>query len=155
MIFIKRDVLVPLLEIECRWCGKCFCICRCCWRGQCYCCEKCRDACRRKAHREAQRRYRRTEGGRTAHREAEKRRRVGLSKKSGEIVDDAGTTLPYRGITILSCELEESIERVEMLGWRVGRCHFCGCWGVIVERFPRRGYGRRRPRWEWEDERYD
>jgi hypothetical protein len=24
-----------------------------------------------------------------------------------------------------------------------------------VERFPHRGYGRRRPRWEWEDERYD
>jgi hypothetical protein len=22
-----------------------------------------------------------------------------------------------------------------------GRCHFCGSWGVIVDKFPRRGYG--------------
>ena len=155
MTIKKRYVLVPLLEIECRWCGKCFCICRRCWRGQCYCSEKCRDAARREAHREAQRRYRKTEKGKIAHREAENRRRVGLSKKSGEIVDNTAATLPYRRLRIESADLKESIERAEKLGYRVGRCHFCGSWGVIVERFPRRGYGQRRPRWEWEDERYD
>ena len=78
-----------------------------------------------------------------------------MSKEGREIVDDTSTKLAYRRLRIEYDDLKESFERIEKLGYRVGRCHFCGCWGVIVERFPRRGYGRRRRRWEWEDERYD
>ena len=140
---------VLLLEIECRWCGTRFCLCRRCWRGQVYCCEKCRKTAKRQAHQEAQRRYRRTERGRKAHREAEKRRRVGLCKESQEIVDDTGTTPPVRGLTLHYGSLKACSEWAFASGYRVGRCQVCGSWGIIVERFPRRGYGKR-SRWEYE-----
>ena len=154
MNYIAQSFLVPLLEITCRWCGKKFYLCRGCWRGRCYCDEQCREAANHKSHRESQRRYRQTENGRKNHREAEKRRRMGLSKKSEKIVDDAGTKQPYRRRTIEPSDLEESIARARRLGYRVGRCHVCGRWGVVVRRFGRRGYGQRRQRWKWEDDRY-
>ena len=50
--------------------------------------------------------------------------------------------------------MEAGIARARLLGYRVCRCHVCGRWGVVVQRFPRRGYGRRRQRWEWEDDGY-
>ena len=148
MNLTKNHTPVLLLEIECRWCGTRFCICRRCWRGQMYCGEECGKTAKLHAHREAQRRYRRTERGRRAHREAEKRRRVGLSKESKEIVDDTGTTPPVRGLTLHSGRLKACIAQVEKQGCRVGRCSVCGSWGIIVERFPRRGYGKR-SRWEY------
>jgi len=154
MIEIVQTVLVPLLEVSCRCCGRLFCVCRCCWRGQRYCCDRCRESARQKAHRESQRRYRQTEKGRKNHREAEKRRRMGLSKKSEEIVDDAGTTQSHRRHRMESEELKECIARARKLGYRVGRCHVCGRWGVVVRRFGRRGYGQRRQKWKWEDDRY-
>ncbi len=149
MNFTDNHAPVLLLEIECRWCGRRFCICRCCWRGQVYCCEECREAAKHEAHREAQRRYRWTGRGKQAHRDAEKRRRMGLSKKRKEIVDDAGTTPPYRELTLQYGSLKACNAWASESGCRIGRCYVCGSWGIIVERFARRGYGKR-PRWEYE-----
>ena len=142
---IETDTVVQLREIQCRWCGKIFCICQSCWRGQAYCSDECRSTAKRKAHQEAQKRYRRTEKGKKAHREAENRRRMGLSKKNKAIVDDAATTLQC-GLSKI--ERSTNLNDKEQLGWavnstmRIGRCHFCGSLGVIVDRFPRRGYGK-------------
>ena len=138
---IDPDGLVLLREIQCPWCGKLFCICRSCWRGQRYCSDACRQAARRKAHRQAQQRYRRTEKGKGAHRAAEKRRRVGLSRKPQEILDDAGSTPRVGGRTLRYAEVSEPSAWNTAEGLRIGRCHLCGRLGVIVERFPRRGYG--------------
>ena len=151
---IVQATLVPLLEIPCRWCGGLFCICRRCWRGHRYCCERCRQEAKQTAHRESQRRYRQTEKGRKNHRQAEKRRRMGLSKKTVEIVDDTGTTRPYRRHRIQAEDLKDSIARARKLGYRVCRCDVCGRWGIVVRQFPRRGYGKRPVRWKWEDEGY-
>lgn len=154
MSCIAQTILVPLLEIECRLCGIRFCVCRRCWRGQRYCSETCRNAARREQHREAQRRYRRTGKGRRAHCEGENRRRIGLSRKCEAIMDDAGTTRRCLRHKMEPVDLKDSIARAEQLGYRVCRCHICGCLGVVVKRFPRRAYGRGRVTWEWEDERY-
>jgi len=135
--------LVLLREIQCPWCGKLFCICRSCWRGQRYCSDACRQAARRKAHRQAQQRYRRTERGKNAHRAAEKRRWVGLSRKTQQILDDAGSTPPVGRRTLRCAGLSQPGTWGTLEGVRIGRCHWCGCWGVIVDRFPRRGYGGR------------
>lgn len=139
---ITQTAFAAVLEITCRWCSTRFCVCRGCWRGRCYCSEWCREAAQHKAHREAQRRYRRTEKGRQNHREGEKRRRMGLSRKCEEIVDDAGTTQPYRSLKMESAELKDSIAWAQERGYRVCRCHVCGCPGIVVQRFARRGYGR-------------
>ena len=138
---IAKSVLVPLLEITCRWCNTHFCVCRGCWRGRCYCSDRCREAAQQKANRESQRRYRRTEKGRKNHREGEKRRRMGLSRKYEEIVDDAGTTQPYRSLNMESVDLKDSFAWAQERGLRVCGCHVCGCLGIIVQRFGRRGYG--------------
>ena len=139
----KNSALILLLQIKCRWCGTVFCICRCCWRGQRYCSAECRIAAKRKAHRKDQRRYRRTEKGKKAHREAENRRRMGLTQKSEKILDDTGSTLRYSCLKIGFSGLNEHDEGDGAAGLRVGRCHVCGSWGIIVDRFPRRGYGKR------------
>jgi len=137
---------VLLREIQCGWCGTVFCICRSCWRGQRYCSDACRQAARRQGHRQAQHRYRRTKKGKSAHRAAEKRRRVGLSQKPQEILDDAGSTPRVGGRTLRCAEVREPVAWGTAEGVKIGRCHWCGCWGVIVERFPRRGYGAPHPR---------
>ena len=46
-----------------------------------YCSEECRSTSKRKAHQEAQKRYRKTKKGKEAHSEDENSRRMGLSKK--------------------------------------------------------------------------
>lgn len=119
-------------------------ICQRCFRGQAYCCDKCRIAGKRHKHREAQRRYRRSRKGKDAHRKAEQRRRKGLKKSMAD-----------RGSTVLAggYKIQESRGRsaVGVNGFhskgkliRIGRCHFCGVFGLIVDRFPRRGYGANR-----------
>jgi len=117
-----------LLQIPCRWCGGIFCICRHCWRGQSYCCAGCRRAGKLYAHREAQRRYRRTLKGKKAHREAERRRRMRISKKT--MADRGSTDIP------LLCKLDGR-RRMRTKG----RCRFCRHPGRITGKFPRRGYG--------------
>ncbi len=122
-----------------------FCICRFCWRGHSYCSTECRVAAKLKAHREAQRRYRKSEKGKKAHREAENRRRIGLSKKNRKILDDTGTTVQYPCLKIeaVSASLKENNRYFGSPLFRIGRCHFCGSVGLIVDQFPRRGYGKR------------
>lgn len=134
--------LLYLIQIECGWCHVVFCVCRGCFRGHVYCSDECRIAGRSKNHREAQRRYRQTPKGKKAHREAENRRRYGLSRKSEKNMDDQSTTLlPARCISALIF-IRLYILRARAWFDRTGRCHFCGRWGVIVDKFPRRGYGK-------------
>ena len=144
-LFIKDGAVVLLLEIECRWCGAVFCVCRGCWRGHSYCSNECRGAAKRKAHQEAQRKYRRTEKGKRAHREAENRRRLGISKKSRETLDDTAANHRYRYLKIQAVPtgLKENNKWLGSPWLRTGGCHFCGSAGLIVDQFPRRDYGRR------------
>ena len=126
-----------LLQLRCRWCDLTFCICRRCFRGQTYCCDECRLFGRRKNHREAQRRYRQSEKGKKAHREAENRRRYGLTQKNQKNMDDpSSTALP----PWCRRQVKAVKSRVLHMGATV-RCHFCGSAGLLVEHFPRRGYG--------------
>lgn len=130
-----------LVRIECGWCHLLFCVCRRCFRGQGYCSDECRIEGRRKNHREAQKRYRQSPKGKKAHCEAENRRRYGLSKKNQKNMDDQCTTaLPLWCITLL---IFTQLFILRLRAWfdTTGRCHFCGSWGVIVDKFPRRGYG--------------
>ena len=126
--------------------GRVFYVCQSCWRGQRYCNEDCRGAAQREARHATQRRYRRTEKGKKAHREAEKRRRVGLTKKNSQIVDYMGST-PQGGYATMEKSPGRSDDgRSEGGGDTVitlCRCHFCGSWGIVVDAFPRRGYGNR------------
>ncbi len=126
-----------LIQIECRWCHLLFCICRRCFRGQAYCRDECRIAGKRRAHRESQRRYRQSLKGKKAHREAENRRRYGLSQKNQKKMDDGTSTVLPKGCKMVSA----SVQWILLGLGRIGRCRFCGNWGVIVEEFPRRGYG--------------
>ena len=134
-----------LVEVCCRWCEVSFCICQPCWRGQAYCSEACRRLGRRRVHREAQRRYRQTQRGKKAHRQGENRRRHGWSKKNEKKMDDPSSRgLPLRVIGLLE---ESSLRPVyahfvtvrdEPVFDSSRRCHFCGCKGQVVDRFPRR-----------------
>jgi hypothetical protein len=60
-------------------------------------------------------------------------------------VDDRGSTPQYTGYKIQS-SVKQSCIRDSYFHVKVktkeGRCHFCGIFGVIVEKFPRRGYGK-------------
>ena len=126
-----------LLQIRCRWCRCFFYVCRACWRGQAYCCDPCRLAAKRDNHRKAQRRYRQSLKGKKAHREAENRRRHGWSKKSEKNMDDATSTGPVSRGIIRFMQAKNHIG-----GRHEGpQCHFCGSFGLVVDRFPRRGYG--------------
>jgi hypothetical protein len=134
--------ILLLVEVCCHWCNLRFYVCRRCWRGQAYCCEECRILGMSQVHREAQRRYRQTPKGKKAHRQGENRRRHGLSKKNEKKMDDPSSRgLPSWVIKLLICT------RVLMVQGRAGfdgsrRCHFCGCRGVVVDSFPRRGWSR-------------
>ena len=131
-----------LVEVCCPWCGARFYVCRRCWRGQAYCGEECRILGRRRVHREAQRRYRQTPKGKKAHRQGENRRRHGLSKKNEKKMDDPSSQgLSLGFIKLLSggpVLLVPGGAGLERRGW----CHFCGCRGRVVDRFPRRGGNR-------------
>ena len=126
---VGRMDFILLKVISCRRCGRIFYICRSCWRGQAYCCDACRRNSQREAHRLAQQRYRQTAKGREVHRQAERRRRIQDPEKT--VADTSSTPavehgkLPQDHPFIVPC------------------CHFCGGKGVVVEHFPRRGYGRR------------
>ena len=133
--------ILYLVRIECGWCHLLFCVCRRCFRGQVYCSDECRIAGRRKSCRESQRRYRQTPKGKKAHCESENRRRHGLSKKNEKNMDDPSTTAhPLWCITLL---IFIQLLMLRLKAWfdKTGRCHFCGSGGVIVDKFPRRGYG--------------
>jgi hypothetical protein len=127
-----------LIEVCCHWCEMNFCVCQRCWRGQAYCSEQCRRLGRGRVHREAQKRYRRTPKGKKAHCQAENRRRHGWSKKKEKKMDDPssrGLTGRAIGPLVYAC-LVLARARVGLDSSR--RCHFCGCRGRVVDRFPRR-----------------
>ena len=125
------------LQLQCRWCDVMFCVCRCCFRGQAYCSDECRLSGKRKNHCKAQRKYRQTEKGKKAHRVAENRRRHGLSQKNPKNMDDpSSTVLPAWCMR----QVKTVKRRLLHMGTTV-RCHFCGSPGLLVEHFPRRGYG--------------
>ena len=121
--------IVLLKEIRCKGCGIIFYVCHNCWRGQVYCCKFCRDTAQREAHRKAQNKYRQTEKGKIAHRRQEKERRLRNSQKT---VDD-DTSTPSK--------LDDNL-RVRSPSSHPCCC-FCERKGLIVDQFPRRGYGRR------------
>jgi len=127
-----------LCEVCCRCCGNRFYVCQRCWRGQAYCSEPCRRSGRRKVHREAQKRYRRTPKGKKAHCQAENRRRHGWSKKNGKKMDD----LSSKGLTsrVIGFLVYAHFLMVYARAWfdSERRCHFCGCKGKVVDGFPRR-----------------
>ena len=127
-----------LIEVCCHECGMKFCVCQRCWRGQAYCSEECRCSGRRRVHREAQKRYRQTPKGKKAHREAENRRRHGWSKQNGKKMDDLsskGLVSRVIGLPVYADFLTVGDEP----GFNSSRrCHFCGCQGQVVDRFPRR-----------------
>ena len=129
--------ILLLIQIHCRWCGLIFCICRACFRGHAYCSEPCRLAGKRKNHREAQRRYRRTDKGKKSHREAENRRRHGLSENNQKNMDDPSSTVLPAWVMGVLCRLWSRTFHMKNSRY----CLFCGCSGVIVNKFPRRGYG--------------
>ena len=134
--------ILLLVEVCCRWCGARFYVCQRCWRGQAYCCEECGILGSRRGHREAQRRYRQTSKGKKAHRQGENRRRHGLSQKNEKkMADRSSKGLPLGVIGIL---VYARFLIVHARAWfdRSGRCHFCGCRGRVVDRFPRRGWNR-------------
>ena len=133
--------LLYLVQIECGWCHLIFCVCRRCFRGQAYCSDECRIAGGRKNHREAQRRYRQTPKGRKNHREAENRRRHGLSRKNGKNMDDPPSTVLPSWCMGVVFYLHLIVLHARTWFDKRGRCRFCGSWGVIVDKFPRRGYG--------------
>lgn len=147
---IEAESRVRVRRILCARCGRDFYVCQSCWRGQHYCSKECRGAARREARHATQRRYRRTENGKMVHREAEKRRRVGLTKQKKRIVDYTGSTPQCSDATMQpSSPGGRDERRSEEEGNAVitlYRCHFCGCGGVVVDRFPRRGYGKQRHR---------
>lgn len=121
-----------LLQIKCKYCQQCFLLCRSCYRGQCYCCGRCRFIAQREARRRAQQRYRLTKKGRKAHREAERRRRIRKTRNIQKTVDDKGSTPPIPHAILFAKPLNST-----------GFCHYCGVAGVIVRNFPRRAYGGR------------
>ena len=131
-----------LVEVSCPWCGAKFYVCRRCWRGQAYCGEECRILGRHRVHPEAQRRYRQTPQGKKAHRQGENRRRHGFSQKNAKKMDDPSSRgLPWWVIRLL---ISVRVLMVQARAWfdQSGRCHFCGCRGRVVDRFPRRGWNR-------------
>ena len=141
---METYLVLLLIEIRCQWCDICFFICQRCFRGQAYCGDKCRIAGKRHKHREAQRRYRRSRKGKDAHRRAEQRRRKGLKKS---MTDRRSTATAGKYKMQTSCgQSEGGVNGFHSKGKlrKIGRCHFCGVFGVIVDRFPRRGYGANR-----------
>ena len=124
--------IILLKEIQCKRCGIIFYVCHSCWRGQAYCCEFCRDTAQRESHRKAQDKYRQTEKGKIAHRRQEKERRLRNSQNSQKTVDDDTSTpsQPDDNLQVTSPSSHPC-------------CYFCGRKGLIVDQFPRRGYGGR------------
>jgi len=126
-------VSLNLLIFSCKHCHLLFAVCQSCYRGQLYCCQSCRIEGQRLLHREAQRRYRQTVKGREAHRQDEKLRRMRKRVERKKTVDDASSTPPIPHAILPLTEQ-----------FLVQHCHFCGCPGVLVKEFPRRGYGNKR-----------
>ncbi len=60
-------------------------------------------------------------------------------------MDDRGTTPSGSQCTIAKNEAD-TLKRDDIVPGRRGICHYCGRPGVIVSRFPHRGYGNKAPK---------
>ena len=133
--------ILLLRQLRCKWRHILFYICRRCFKGQAYCCDECRIAGRRRDHREAERRYRQTLKGKKSHRLAENGRRHRSSKKNQKNMDDPSST-PMSGYCMgLLFLVRLFVFYARRWCDQAGCCRFCGCSGMIVAEFPRRGYG--------------
>lgn len=127
-----------VIRIYCGCCGRIFYVCRKCYRGQIYCCKECRKAGYREIHREAQRRYRQTGRGKEKHQKAERKRR--MKRKGCGLAQ-----ILYRTCMCISMLIRSMFSKGEDdASEKTGCCDFCGASGLIVDVFPRRGYGRSR-----------
>lgn len=123
-----RKIMEPekpkILQILCRCCGKIFYLCSKCYRGHVYCSIKCRIAGYRQKHREAQKRYRGTDKGKSKHRELEKKRRHKFkgNKVTEKIVDCMNSVIRsmFEAIFKMKKINEEKIEKCQKCG-KVGR----------------------------------
>jgi len=122
-----------LKKIVCQCCGQLFEICRGCYKGQVYCSKECRRAGYIEKHREAQRRYQKTQKGKRTRNKAANRRRQGDKKYVGVLKKMLRTCIDFINLNIYN--KEENKER--------GRCIICGKEGVIVNEFPKRSYGKK------------
>ena len=148
-----------LIQIHCRGCDKEIFICRSCWRGQVYCSEACRIVSQCESHRKAQKRYRESPKGKRKRNELEQRRRMRMKikegknkkvKKNRKSVDDEGTTVQKKVVKFPPGVEKPQVVEVESIGGvtikakknldRRVQCHLCGCIGMLVDKFPRRGY---------------
>lgn len=145
-------------------------MCRSCYRNNRYCCEICQTKGNRKRHQEAQERYR-NKIGREVLNEIERGRRYNkwlenqilarLARARGSvgnvdgdididqgIADEAKTDVVElflnASLDIRSLIRDGKVSKAKRAMGTKGRCVFCGCKGLIVEKFPRRGYGSRR-----------
>lgn len=162
-----------IIIVSCRKCGTSFSICRSCWRRQAYCTAECRESVAKEKHCEAQHRYRQTEKGKAAHRKWEREhRRIGdpvdrsqvkakakssgkrpesnrtVSKKNSSVLektmDDASSSRRGDGLKVVgSIATPPAVEEVKS-SEKWATCLFCGQKGVVVARFQRRGYYRKK-----------
>ena len=135
---IENADAAQVRKVKCRWCGKIFFVCRCCWRGQGYCSDECRGSSKRKAHQEAQKKYRQTQKGKNQHCEAENRRRVGLSKKNNRTMADTSCESHYKfRKEKITAGFRNREDAEDALGTeiKIGKCHYCHVWAVIVTEY--------------------
>jgi len=121
-IFCKQKI--------CRCCRKIFYICQKCYKGQVYCSDGCRRAGYLERHREAQRRYQRTENGKKKRNDAANRRRYGGKKYTGKFRTLLQTCI---------CRMMSLIPKRDHKYYdHRAKCSICGIEGVLVDNFPRR-----------------
>lgn len=134
---------LELIQIRCRECGGHFQSCQKCYRGQVYCCQACRVKGYRRLHRQAQIRYRKKPKGKQKHREAERRRRWEIWKKEHkgkENLSKQRTSCKDSKIRTSLIDKHQAVGIKKCLGDK-GYCYLCREQGIIVKKFPRRGYG--------------
>ena len=136
----RLGLIVILICCFCRWCNLPFYICRSCYRGQAYCSGNCRISGRRRSRRKAQKKYRRSPKGKRSHCLAENRRRQRGKNSLQKNMDDHTSTPGMTG-----CKVAPPPYLISgFLIGEAGYCRFCGRPGVVVTKFPQRGYGPQR-----------
>ncbi len=133
---------LELVQICCRQCGIYFAICRKCFRGEAYCSDSCRNKGYQRLHRDAQKRYREKKKGKQKHRQAERRRRWKLWENNQKKEYNINNRKKIAK-SLKQSKTHFVKEAVLKMKKRVGEnthCHFCGQEGIIVKKFPRRGY---------------
>ena len=112
-------------------------MCRSCYRGHCYCSVTCRIAGYLQNHREAQKQYRKTQKGKDQHILSEKKRRV-RKKIVNKLSIIVKQTCMCLSMTIQSLYKNNRLKN----SGEITCCDKCGKQGVIVDKFPIRGYGK-------------